>query len=553
VGQTEILRTWLIEAALLGLVGGILGVLGGWVLAQGAVRVVSQTVNALYYATNVEAAGLHYGEAGVAILIAVLCSLAAGWLPAKAAATTPPAQLLNRGGGIPEGKRHFNAPKTGGILLLVASGLTLLPPLSLEGGGHFPLAGYLSALLGILGGGLLAGECLGLFGWLGRPLARHSAFVQLGNSHIRKPTGRHRWAVAGLLCAVAMTGGMAMLVASFERSVSVWIEHTLQADLYITSDANQAATSYNRIPETSWRKILSHPGVGEADVSLILPAELPQGTVRVVGSELAFSKRHNQFTWLVPPQDNAVFDPARNATLCLISEAFAERFETGVGREVRLPTPAGTQTLRIAGVYTDYGDEKGVIMLDRVHLSRWLATPDASTLSIIARPGMDPVQLQAELRREFPGLAVLSNTHLRSEVMRIFRQTFAITYALEGIGVLVALAGLGTTLVSILLERKAELTTLRALGMRQTEIAAATAWEGAWLSVCGTLGGLLVSLGLGAVLIYVVNKQTFGWTLQPVVPVCTLGGLALAVIACGTAVAWSVGRWGSVLPVDQVE
>jgi putative ABC transport system permease protein len=166
---------------------------------------------------------------------------------------------------------------------------------------------------------------------------------------------------------------------------------------------------------------------------------------------------------------------------------------------------------------------------------------------------MDPVQLQAELRREFPGLAVLSNTHLRSEVMRIFRQTFAITYALEGIGVLVALAGLGTTLVSILLERKAELTTLRALGMRQTEIAAATAWEGAWLSVCGTLGGLLVSLGLGAVLIYVVNKQTFGWTLQPVVPVCTLGGLALAVIACGTAVAWSVGRWGSVLPVDQVE
>ncbi len=137
--------------------------------------------------------------------------------------------------------------------------------------------------------------------------------------------------------------------------------------------------------------------------------------------------------------------------------------------------------------------------------------------------------------------------------MRIFRQTFAITYALEGIGVIVALAGLGTTLVSILLERKAELTTLRALGMRQTEIAAATAWEGAWLSVCGTLGGLLVSLGLGAVLIYVVNKQTFGWTLQPVIPLGTLGGLALAVIACGTAVAWSVGRWGSVLPVDQVE
>ena len=551
VGQTEILRTWLLEAAALGLAGGILGVIGGWLLAQGTVRVVSKTVNALYYATNVEAAGLHPGEALLAILLAVACSLAAGWLPAKAASTTPPAQLLNRGSGVSESKRLFHPTKWGGILFLLALALTLSPPIALTGGGHFPLAGYLSALLGILGGGLLAGEGLALFGWLGRPLAKRSAWIQLGNSHIQHPTGRHRWAVAGLLCAVAMTGGMSMLVASFERSVSVWIQHTLQADLYVTSDANQAATSYNRISEASWRKILTHPGVAEADVALILPTELPLGTVRVVGSELAFSQRHNQLTWLVPPRDSSIFDPTKNASLCLVSEAFAERFGTQLGQNIHLPTPAGTQILEIAGIYSDYGDEKGVIMLERRHLSQWLSTNDASTLSLITSPGMDPVQLQAQLRREYPGLAILSNTHLRSEVMRIFRQTFAITYALEGIGVIVALTGLGTTLASILLERKAELTTLRALGMSHAEIAAATAWEGIWIALCGTFGGLVVSLGLGAVLIFVVNKQTFGWTLQPVIPLATLGTLAVSVVACGTAVAWSVGRWGSLLPADK--
>ncbi len=551
VPPSQIRSAWLVEAALLGLAGGLLGSLAGWGLAQGAVRVVSKTVNSLYYANHVEAAALHPGETADALLLAILASLAAGWLPARQAARTPPAQLLSHGSAPKEPPSKLPHGWIGFGLVGLAALLAQLPPWPLPGGGRFPAAGYLSALLFVLGGGLWTGAWIRSLSKLSAPWAKRSAAATLGNSHLNHPTSRHRWAVAALLCAIAMTGGMAILVASFETSVRRWIERTLGADLYLTSDANQTATSYNRIPAATWHSILALPEIAEADVALIVPAELPTGSIRVVGSQLSFSKARDQFTWLIPPKDPAVFEPTQNQSLCLVSEAFTERTGSKIDSEITLPTPAGPRRLRIAGVYTDYGDEKGVVMVERIHLGQWLGTNEASTLSLATRPGVDPLQLQSLLRERFPGMAVLSNAHLRREVLRIFRQTFAITYALEGIGLFVALAGLGTTLASILLERKTELTTLRALGMEHRGIALATAWEGAGLALCGTLGGILTSLAFGAILIFVINKQSFGWTLQPVVPAASLLYLTLAVLGCGTAVSWGVGRWGSALPADR--
>ena len=551
VQPSEIRAAWLLEAALLGLAGGILGTLGGWALAQGAVRVVSQTVNSLYFASHAQAAALHPAEAAAALLIAITASLVAGWFPAREAALTPPAQLLAHGGGSKELPHTSESGKIGLALACLAALLSQAPAFPLPDGGRFPIAGYLSAFLAVVGGGLWTGHWLKSLARLIAPFTQKSAAAALARSHLAHPTSRHRWAIAALLCAMAMTGGMAILVSSFESSVRSWIERTLQADLYLTSDANQSATSYNRIPAATWHTIANLPEIADADVALIIPAELPKGTVRLVGSHLAFSHAHQQFTWLIPPTNPAVFDPAKNEALCLVSEAFTERFSTGMGASLTLPTPKGPKTVRIAGVYTDYGDEKGVVLVERTHLAGWLETEDASTLSLVVRKGVDPLLLQSNLRSRFPGIAVLGNGHLRNEVLRIFRQTFAITDALEGIGVVVALLGLGTTLASILLERKNELTTLRALGMEHRAIAAATAWEGTGLALCGVLGGLLTSVAFGAILIFVINKQSFGWTLHPVLPLQSLALLGLSVTLCGSIVAWMVGRWGSALPADR--
>ncbi len=551
VRDSEIQTAWLLEAALLGVFGGVLGVLGGWALAQGSVRAVSQTVNALYYANNTDAAALHPGEASCAFILAVVSSVVAGWLPARRAASIPPAQLWAQGVAGSGPQPRLTGVGAGGLLVAAAVGLAFLPPLILEDGTRFALGGYISALLGVVGAGILAGGGLKAAAlWTGW-ISRRSPTLRLANSHLRTPTSRHRWAAAGLLCAVSMTGGMSVLVGSFEHSVRVWIEHLLQADVYITSEANQAATAYNRISAETCAQITSDPRVEDWDALLLLPAEYGGGSIRIAGTSLDFYNRRNQFSWLDKPHSSALFNTLENEGLCAVSESFAGRFHLGRGDVLKLPSPTGLRSLLIEGVYTDYGDDQGVVMVDRRHLQRWFSTGEVSSMSLVLRKGEEPESMQASLRGSYPGLATFTNAHLRGEVMRIFSQTFAITYALEAIGVVVALAGLGITMASILAERRAELTTLRALGMSRNEIAGVAAWEGLLLACGGTLGGLVTSFGLGALLIFVINKQTFGWTLQTAVPARALLVLGVSVPVCGAAVAWLVGRYSAALPADE--
>lgn len=553
VTAAQIRRAWLAEAALLGVAGGFIGGLLGWAGAQGAVRLIGRTVNTLYYANTVQSASLSISELGAAMALAVVSAVIAGWLPARAAARTPPAQILVRNAPQVVGNTVWSRTWFGVLLVVGGLALAACGPLTFNGGLRIPLAGYAAALVAVLGGGVLAGSFLGFFARRLAPFARRSATLHLAITHLRQPSGRHRLAAAGLLCAVAMTAGMAILVASFDATMRGWIERTFQADLYISSDGAQSASTENRISPETWRAVVSHPAVADWNIVQATRLQLPGGETMLVGAELGFAQRHTPLAWRNRPSTDDIWNPARNAGLALVSEAFFYRYNLGMDDAFDLPTPAGTQRVRIVGIFSDYGNERGSIVIDRTHFSQWFSDDLASSIILVLRPGFTDEATRTDLRTRHPGIQILTNAHLRREVLRIFRQTFAITYALEFIGVAVAVAGLGMTLAAVLLERRPELTTLRALGMSHAEIARATAAEGALLALAGATGGLVVSLGLGALLIFVINRQTFGWTLQYTVPALQLAGLAALVLVSGTAVAHGVGRWGALLPADREE
>ena len=549
----EIQAAWLREAAVYGLLGGVLGLALGWLGAQGAVRWIGRTVNALYYATSAQAASLDLTETAIALGLAVATSLLAGWLPARTAAATPPAQILVRTGTSFAGAAWLRRPGWGALLLVLGVALTPLPALRLAGGARISWAAYLTALLWIGGAGILAGWVLQTMARKARRLGNYQATWRLALSQLAAPSGRHRLALAGLVAAVAMTAGMAILVSSFDTTMRGWIERTFQADLYISSDGAQSASTQTRIRPEVWRAIARHPAVAFANAVQVAEVRLPGGSTLLGGGDLRWFRDRTRTAWLARPADEAVFDAARNAGLCLVSEAFTARFQLGAGDEFDLPTPTGRQHLRIAGVFADYGNERGSITVERQHFARWFGDEQASSLILALHPGRNVEALRAELRAEHPGLAVYTNAYLRSEALRIFRQTFAITYALELIGIVVAVAGLGFTLMSLLLERRAELTTLRALGFTHREIAATTAWESLFTALAGVLTGLALSLALGWLLIARVNRQTFGWTLETDHPWGQLGALAFLVIASAAAVGWLVGRQGARLPAEQEE
>ena len=553
VEERCIRRVWLLEAAFLGLLGGTLGALLGWAGAQFSVRLVGRTVNALYYSTSLQYARLDWAELAAALLLAVSTSVLAGWVPAQAAARTPPAQILIRHALAPPGLQFWRKEWLGALMVLLGFVLALLPPLRLGGGMRFPLAGYLAGLCWIIGGGILSGWTLRTLARVSRPLGRWLVSVRIAAGHLVQPSGRHRLAVAGLVCAIAMTAGMSILVASFDSTMRGWIERTFQADLYISSSGAQSASTENRISPITWKSMREHPAVADINVVQTCEVRLKEGATILSGAELEVTHRRTRMSWMQPPLSDAIFDHERNAELGLVSESFSERFRRQRGDLIAVPTPLGIKQLTIAGVFSDYGNERGSILVDRRHFAAWFNDEHASGLMVFVRPEFNAETLRAQWLANHPGLRIFSNAHLRSEILRIFRQTFAITYALEVIGVLVAVIGLGLTLASVLLERRMELTTLRALGLSRSEIARATACEGFILAIAGVAVGFAVSVALGWMLIYVINKQTFGWTLGFDLPWLQLISLGLLVIGIGTAVAFGVGRWGAHLPADQEE
>lgn len=553
VEENAIRRVWLWESALLGLAGGALGLLLGWAGAQVAVRAVGQTVNALYYATTVASARLTPAEILLGLALGLGTALVAGWWPAREAARTPPAQVLQRGAAPAAGHRAMRSLGVG--LGFIAAGVLCaqLPPVHFAGGSRFPFAGYAAAFLWIFGAGVLCSFLLTPVARLARAWGARSAPARVALSHLRAPSSRHRLAAAALLCAIGMTAGMAILVASFEQTMQGWIKHTLQADLYISSSGAQSASSQNRISGPAARALAAHSAVAGAGMLVAYPISLDGTPTLLSGVDLIDPATRPDLPWVSAPKNDAFFDPARNAGLALVSESFTERFRVKTGATLTLPTPAGPQVVTIAGVFADYGNERGSILVDRRYVRAWFDEDAVTNVSLYVKPGVDPDAVRAELVKIYPGLSVFTNAKLRAEVLRIFRQTFSITYALEVIGVGVAMTGLALTLVSVLLDRRDELTTLRALGFRRREIALAASLEGLAVSACALMGGLALSGALGWLLIHVINKQAFGWTLTYAMPWAQLVALAAVVLATGWTVSYAVGLWGADLPADREE
>ncbi len=545
VTDAEIQRAFLIEALLLGIVGGMLGLLVGWLGAQAAVGGVSKTVNALYGASSVQGASLYLGEAALSLGIALVTSLVAAWWPAREAARTPPVHMLGRRAATFGGGGWWRSEWLGWSLMLAALGLAQIGPWRLSSGTCVPLAAYAAALSWLLGTGLAAG-------WLLPRIAAwksNAATQRLALSQLRQPTVRHRFAVAALASAVAMTAGMAIMVASFDSTMRGWIERTMKADLYVSSAGAQSASSTHQIGPETVAKLSEMPEAAEVAVLSAQRITLREAPTMVLGVDGPHTLRHEVYSWVEAPKQREWWQ-ADGVTPALMNESFAERFNVKVGDELDLP---GGHRVQLVGIQADYGNERGAVTISQEVFRQWFEGDMAWRVAMMLKPGTDAEAVAKAISKANPGLSVFTNAHLRREALRIFRQTFSITYAVEVIGVFVAVAGLGLALASLLMERRADLSTLRALGMTGRQIAAASAWEGAGVALAGAVMGLLSGGWLGWLLIFRVNKQCFGWTLSLAVPSAQMIGLLMAVVSVGALVAAMVGKWAAKMKWEEQE
>lgn len=235
----------------------------------------------------------------------------------------------------------------------------------------------------------------------------------------------------------------------------------------------------------------------------------------------------------------------------LCSETFARRFGVAVGSRISVPTPGGARSVALRGIFSDYGNERGSLVLDRAVYLAWFKDGRAASLAAYLRPDADARAVAARWERAFPGLQVRSNASLRIQVVKIFRQTFALTYALEIVGIAVALAGLVQALLGLALQRRGELAALRALGASRSGLASILALEGLGVAAAGLLGGLALGLLLARLLVSVLNPQVFGWTLAFSMPWSYLAGLSALTLLAALLALLPAARWGARLPADR--
>lgn len=528
---------WLGEFFLLGLIGGVMGLVVGWALAQFTAGAVADTVNALYFSTGgSRGVSVAFSDVALGLLLGIGGSLLAGYMPLREIASTPAAQVMAQG-NFTRGHRLFYSPWPGIALVFTGGLLWFSPPLTLDGGARFPLGGFTAAFCWLIGGTLIASSSFTFVARLLRPFERPSATLRLARAHLENASSRHRLAAAGLFVAVAMAAAMSFLVGSFAKTMEDWIDVRFRADLFLSSAAAGGAGDEFLLRSATLTAIAALPEVAEAD-----PFRLHELTFEGKQTFIGVSRHdllgHPQpVLWIQEPTKSAPAD----TTPVYVNEAFTLRFDRTVGDRLALPTPVGMQPVTIVGIFADYGNERGLIWLDWTKKPAWFLSEEANALSLFLKPGADPLLVADQIKAAHPGLVPRDNVTLRTLVRTIFRQTFAVTEALKIIAILVAMGGLALALGNLQRESKGELQTLRSLGMRRAEIARVTGWESVGIAFVGTFGGILAGFGLGALLIFVINKQSFGWTLRWHTPWLELGLLAATALTLAFLVGYAVG------------
>lgn len=525
----------LCEAAALGTVGTLLGIGLGVMLGHGLVHLVTRTISDLYYVLAVRDLAVTPGVLAKGVLLGVGASLFAALPPAREATATPPRVTLAR--STLEQRARRGAPRAAayGVLALAVglgglwlSGLHLLPTFgSLFG---VLLGCVLLTPLATVGGMRLVQP--GLSAWGGLP-------VRLGGLGVVTALSRTAVAVAALMVAVSVTVGVGIMVQSFRQTVVRWLEASLHADVYVAPASPLVWRSDAVLASELIERVAALPGVERMNTYRGARVESRTGLTQVIAIDLgARGKASFQFIAGRPASIWPDFDdPAGRGgrPAVIVSEPYAYRHDLTEGDTLRLRTDRGEQAFRVAGVFVDYGSDQGIVMLSRRVYDAWWDDPRVSSLSLHAAAKTDVDRLVVTLRRHAgteSGIVVRSNRGLRAASLEIFDRTFTITTVLHLLTGIVAFVGVLSALMALQLERAHEFGVLRATGFTPAQVwGMVTAQTGLMGLVAGVLA-LPVGIGLALILVLVINRRSFGWTLQiEVAPEVMVQAVVMAVVA----------------------
>ena len=541
VTRHEVRALFLGEAAVLGLLGIALGLAGGYFLARALVGTVAETISSLYVLLSVREVVVAPWIWLSAFVLGLISVLAAAWLPARAAAAMDPIATLHHGTRIEKTDRLSRGWIFGSVLsLLLASVLSLLalrtgPPWLGFGAAFFVLAGFSS----------IAPEVTARFSRFVRANVRGRIEPWLAAQNLGRTLLRNSVTIASLGAAVAMTVGIAVMVFSFRQTVADWIGQTLVADLFIGPAANEIAGPTSFVPPAAIESLKQNPAVEEVDT--YRGVDVPfRGQTIALAVITGTNRRNLRF---LKGENDEIIPRFYNEQCVLISESFARRFHLGEGETIRLPSPAGSVPFQIAGVFYDYTRDEGTVFLNATNFQKFWHDERVNSLALYLKANADPEAVAQAFRDRFSRsgeFSIYSNRLLRGRIFEVFDQTFAVTYVLRTIAVLVAIVGIFLGLTTLVTERSRELGVMRSVGASAAQIRRLLLWESGMIGLLASALGIASGLCLSLVLTGVINRAFFGWTIRLAFPWWSLAWTPVwiisAALVAGWIPAWRAGR-----------
>lgn len=508
-----IFATFVAEGALYGLLGALAGILAGYLLARFSVAAVEATVSTLYVGSHADGVIFSWPATIKAFVTGVGLAMLSAIVPAIEAASTSPARTMRSAVGYERSAAGFaNRSALCGVAALICAGALVRLP-ARDG---VPIFGYLAGVLLIAGASLctplvLAGAVRAL-----RSLRERRPSASIAAGFLGASPRRFSVAIASLAVAVAMMVSISVLVGSFRATVVAWTNDTLGGDLYIKTPGAVDASFRGGFTPENVARVRSARGVSSVDTYRGFDVPLQGGFAQLGSMNVASLVARKGFRLLTRANLSELAREMHASQTAIVSEPFSTHFGLNPGESFMLATPLGQRRFRILGVYNDYSTSGGTFVVDRsIYLRLW----DDSTvdsMAVFVQPGADIAEVRTRIERAILPLRVdiSTNRELRNFAIGIFDRTFAITGALYVVSMGIAVLGVVSALFALVLERRREIALLRYIGVTRAGVSRLVLAQALVVGLLAGLVGIVLGAALAADLIYVINRQSFGWLIE---------------------------------------
>ncbi len=534
VTRSQILGLFLCEAGLIGGFGSLIGLGVGIGLAKVMLFFVSRTITALYIIVKTEhlviSPFILAGGFGIGLAASIFSAIG----PAREASHIAPQEALSLGTLETKVKirlTHFSL--IGIVLLLLSLLFALQKPIQQK-----PIFGFLSALLIIIGIAFMIPSIIILLNRLLAPFIHRLFGVEgkLASRYIQDSMARTVITIAALMTALSMLISISIMILSFRKTVDLWVEQSINGDAFIFP-GSYSLTGYSALlPLEVSRELPSLPGVKAVDSFRALEVEYRDqpALIAAVNGQVFLHLKTIRFT---KGNSRQILQSFASGQSILVTESFSLRHQVNPGDRIRLNTPAGEQNFLVSGVFYDYSTDWGMILIEKKLFQSLWNDETLHSAGIYLEEGVSLEVFKNFFREKYSKsyqVFVISHRELRNEILKIFDQTFAITYSLEFIAIFVAFLGIINSLNALIIERQRDIGILRAVGGFQKQVQKTVLIEAGMIGFFSHILGLIAGFLLSLLLIHVINKQSFGWTIQFSIPLWSLIQFWLMVMVTST-------------------